>query len=208
MAKSTGEECGNQALPSSIVCSDHGGMGMDAVPATHARYAKLPKRLRERYEFWTTQLCQVELRDQIALATVLEEDAVGLLDGEGLAGVAIKEVLRGIMTAVGELDEGKFDDAVETLNSAAEFLQDQQRAKEVKEEVMKIQEHLRRMKETEVKRMVAANQVLTVTESYNLIRRLVTVIEDYVDDENIRNRAIRELSSLLERRGYVPPPKI
>lgn len=84
-------------------------------------------------------------------------------------------------------------------------LQDQaktdRREDECWDDMDRFSESLRKLKETEVKRMVAANQVLTVTESYNLIQRLVQFIETHLEDSGLRAKAIRELYTLLDRKG-------
>lgn len=62
-------------------------------------------------------------------------------------------------------------------------------------------ESLRKLRETEVKRMVAANQVLTVTESYNLIMAVAAILEREIEDPDARTRAVREVYALLNRKG-------
>jgi hypothetical protein len=176
-------------------------------PIENARYARLPKRLRERYIYFRSQANQIALGDQIALAEALEEEVSAKLDGYGLSAETCEWMLTEMAVLKGQIESGESDpgDVHAALNKFTEAITGEPERVRVRDELLKIQAHIAKLKETEVKRMVAANQVLTVTESYNLIRRLVTFIEDHITDESDRARAVRELQMLLDR-GSRPAP--
>lgn len=199
-------------------------------PVTTAAFSKhLPERLRERMEQFENDPNYVSLRGQIAVVTTRLSDLlerIGLRDSRQRR----KDIVEEMDSLVALMDAGllpaedllEFDpdeeDPRAVLIRACRVIRagrsirakvldlqrqarDEVREDEAWDDVDKFSESLRKLKETEVKRMVAANQVLTVTESYNLIARLVSIIEEYLADKGLRAKAVRELYNLLDRKG-------
>lgn len=238
--KTDGSPCPNYPVHGSTVCAAHGAFGGRPVStAKHTKY--LPSRLRERYEELVNNPNYVSLREQIgAIELRLQELFSRMTRGD--SSQRRRDILEEMDKLVEDLNAGllhpdlildleneelphevKERRVSQVIQGATELrrrilaIQDQARAErredEVWEDVDRFSESLRKLKETEVKRMVAANQVLTVTESYNLIQRLVQFIEDWLNPEalrkaisentidSLRAKAVRELYQLLERRG-------
>lgn len=197
-----GESCGAPAVTGMNVCYKHGGAEGSGRPCSTARYTtRLPARLQERYEAFVGRPDYVALKEQIALLETRIEDLKERLcvldspDSRAYALTVIEELIADAQEAV---DWPKFESTLQELH---EFLCEKKREDEVWKNIEITSENLRRLKETEVKRMVAANQVLTVTESYNLILRVAMLFEDYIEDPVVRAKAVRECHELLNRKG-------
>lgn len=93
---------------------------------------------------------------------------------------------------------------LETAEACLLVFQQQQKIDDNYQRRQTALELLRKLKETEVRRMVAANQVLTIPESHALIVRLSELIEEHLTDPDHRTRAVREIAQLMERRGSMP----
>jgi hypothetical protein len=212
-------------------CHAHGGLneGRPVESAKFSKY--LPTRIRERMEAFENDPNYVSLRGQIAavsarMTQLFERITAGdssnrrkdiltemdLLVNQINTGLLPAEDLLAVDPDDPEIDieltlarACKVIQAGRTIRRSILALQQQARTEVREDEVWldidKFSESLRKLKETEVKRMVAANQVLTVTESYNLIQRLVHFIEEFLPDKELRARAVRELYQMLERRG-------
>jgi hypothetical protein len=192
-----GEQCKKAPVAPYEVCEMHGAGG--GRPITTGKYSKfLPARLKERYEEFINSPGWLELKEEIGLVTARIADLVSGLDcGEApltrrewreLAFRIRESVLAG-------------DDCIDDLEKLCHSLDQATVQDDIWEKTMLAIEQQRKLKETEVKRMVAANQVLTVQESYTMIQRLVSLVEESVQDERTRLRAIRELHALLERKN-------
>lgn len=194
-----GELCGKWAEEGYEVCRLHGAGG--GAPVRHGKYTKyLPKRLQDRYLELVNSPDYVDLRDQIAGQELWVQEVLARMETcDSL------ERRRDILAAIEDLEDdintGLDDDEIRDRlreirnNATSDTYYDQCR-----KDYQDASECLRKLKETEVKRMVAANQVLTVTESYNLITRTVQLVEEFVVNPEARARMIRELYKLLDRK--------
>jgi hypothetical protein len=202
LTRYTKQPCPNWALPGKTICRAHGGSS-DGGPVDSAKYSsRMPLRLRERYEQLVAMPGYVELQWEIGLAVTRIEELIERAERNDSTSRR-RFLLEGIEKCLDDWHRGLGEEMVMA------------RLKELREEADSDRwyddtwdqdirgwlETLKKLKEAEIKRMVAANQVLTVTESYNLITRLASFIEDYLTDIEVRAKAVRELHGLLERKS-------
>jgi hypothetical protein len=241
--KTNGEPCPNFAVKGdeNQKCRAHGGTA-GGRPITTAKHSKfVPAQIRQRYEEFVNDPDYIGLREQIAtvetrISQLWQRLAVGdsserrkdiLKDVEEAVEAAQESLLReDILADLEDMElpaEVRERRALQVIRGGRELqrrligllsrAKTERREDEVWEDMDRFSESLRKLKETEVKRHVAAAQSLTVTESYALLRRLVTVIEDYLEPEaleearragelhTLKARAIREVHSILNRKG-------
>lgn len=195
----SGDRCGRPVEPGKEVCRLHGGLSTGAPPTAGMKFSKfLPARIRQRYEEFVDSPGWLELKHEIGLLSARIADLMeGLNSGEA---PLTRREWRDMAFEIRELYKAGEDCNVE-LNRLCESLDRSKADDDIWDKTMATIEQQRKLKETEVKRMVAANQVLTVQESYTIITRLVSLTEEYVKDEKTRTRMIRELHTLLDRKN-------
>lgn len=205
----SGERCPNYPMTGREVCYQHGGamVQSELKTAKHSQY--LPKRLQERFEEFWSRPDWISLREQINICDArlaeINESASGDLSVESAREIRklVKEALNDLAFLDDPEQYGENDGAAmrQILLKIDRFCDEKLNYEAIQEKANRQHELLRKLKETEVKRMVAANQVLTVTESYTLIQRLASFVEEYIEDLQVRATAVRELYKLLNRKG-------
>lgn len=214
LSDGSGRRCPHYPMHGRTVCYHHGGAMVQSELTAGGKHSKyLPEAMKERFEEFHSRPDWISLREQIALTELRLSQLEESLDG-GLSASALKHIVKELTAmrqgfkwlepGAGEDEDFTPEDGFclgEALDDLLAFCRDPQRVAEVWADIHKVQDLLRKLKETEVKRMVAANQVLTVTESYTLIQRLASFCEEYIEDLATRALAVRELHKLLNRRG-------
>ncbi len=186
-SKRTGTQCQNAAVRGFTVCRFHGAGSKDKPggrPVIHGRYSKfLPERLAGRYSEALDDAKLLELRDEVALMGVRLSELVGRIDtGESA------QRWKSLQTAYTELqdsvrsgDKVAFVAAMAALGSAiAAGGQDYQTWREIAE----LTEQRRKLSESEHKRLVSMQMMLSTEQAMILLAAITDVVRRNVSDQN------------------------
>lgn len=191
-AKSTGNQCTRDAMNGTTVCYVHGGpgalksQGMGAKQTKHGRYSKhLPTRIQANYEDAKRDTELLSLRNEAALMDARIADLLDRVES-GESG-ALWQSVKG---AFDDLKQANGDGNKEAATIAARRL-DQYINRGVADyaawnEVAKAVENKRRLSESENKRLVQAQQTITVERVMLLITAIASSVNKHVADNDAR----------------------
>lgn len=170
-------------------------------PKKQAKFTQdLPVRLREKYEAWVNSPDYLDLQEQIALFDVrISELAQRVNENDSIQGR--RDLLDDLKEIVQMTERRESYEAVEdAVKAARKRATDLRRQDEVWSNLELAIDGQRKCKESEVKRLLNAHQVLTIQESFGLIQAVADILEEYIDDTDRRGRAVKRLYRLLERK--------
>ena len=203
IAKSTGERCKNPARRGYNVCSVHGagkGKKRGGRPITTGRYSKLlPYDLLERYEASRNDPELLNLRDEIALLDAHIQDLTGHLSSGGPA--TWSQVEANVKRAAEALKEGKLSDVHQGLEAAMQALEQSEADQSTWAELLVLLEQRRKLVESERKRLVELQQVITAERAMTLIVAVVDVVRQHVVDRNTISAIAADIRSLVAGSG-------
>jgi hypothetical protein len=200
-AKSTGEQCKKTAVPGMEVCRYHGGLtprGIASPHFKHGRYSKyLPARLSQRYLEAAGDPELLALRDDIALVDARTSELLATLDS-GESGRLWRDLLalrREFVEATRAGDEARgriiLADLMNAIQrGAADF--------ERWGEVVDLLERRRRLVDSEQKRLVAMQQMVTAEQAMGLVAALAASVRGHVL-ERCEPELARDLLSAVQR---------
>lgn len=203
-SKRTGERCRRQAVPGMTVCASHGGKSL-AGPASPrfktGRYSKyLPERLRERYEAAAEDPELLALREDIALIDSRLADLLKRVDS-GEAG-SIWKLLQSAWRAYVKAQKG--DDPVEAAAAFADvddLIQKGLMDHAAWSEIAGLLEQRRRLVESERKRLVDMQQMLTAEQAMVFVTAVTDAVRRHVTDRKTLTAIARELVQLTSVPG-------
>lgn len=182
-AKHTGKTCRRWAIPGKTKCKFHGGASLSGIAHPnfkHGKYSRyLPARLSERYQNARTDKDLLSLRDDIAVTEARISELLEKIDtgesGEvwkklGVAGNAFQEAY-----ATGNTD--KLLAAVENIRV---LVKDGQAETSLWLELQTLQEHRRKLTETENKMLIAKQQMISVEQLMIYIGVILDTIRTHV----------------------------
>lgn len=159
-SKQSGERCKRHASHGHNVCHIHGGKtpsGMALPQTTHGRYSKhLPARLGERYE-----------------AALKDPDLLALNHEIAITDAQISELLAQVEENEPETDNNE-ERVVWRVNQAA-----------IRRDVQGLIEGRRRLVETERKRLVDLQQMMTAEQAMMLLAAVESIVRKYVDRDTL-----------------------
>lgn len=182
-SRRTKEPCRNYAMTGMTVCRLHGGKsprGMLAPGLKHGRYSKhLPRQLQTTYEAALHDPALLELRSEIALCETRLQSLLTQLDVQGT--VAAWGILREALTSF-RVAEGKGDVATmrQHLTTITTMITDGAKDLEVWSEVYSVMETRRRLTETEHRRLVTGQHMLTAERANVLVAAILATIREQV----------------------------
>lgn len=187
-SKRTGERCKARAVTGANTCYHHGGRtpaGIAAPNFTHGRYSKhLPQRLLERFEASLVDNDLLNLRAEIALLDTRLEDVLKRVDS-GEAGVLwkrasdlyadlrrtmVKQDAESVIELMSELD-GLFSHGVGDYAAWGE--------------IIGLLEQRRKLVESERRRMVELEQIITAEQATMLVSALLESVRSNVSDRSV-----------------------
>jgi len=208
-----GEPCQRWALAGRNRCGLHGGKTPVGPACKHYRTGRysvyLPERLRERYETAEDDAELLSLRSEIALTDARLVDLLARVDsGEsGRLWAHLKRTYDEYTRARLADDQSKMTTAlakVERLIDSA--VQDDAAWAEIGTLI----EQRRRLTESEQKRLVALQQMITATEAMAIVHRVVDIVSRHVTDRQIISAIVVEMRAIAEttsgRPGYAEGP--
>jgi len=208
----TGERCRRRAVTGYNVCQVHGAGSPKkgrpgGRPIVHGRYSKkLPERLRERYEESLSDSELLSLRHELALCDSRLEDLLGRVDsGEsGATWVHAQKTLYAFLKEFysdGEHVGLRLDELKQAIQKGLDDYA-------AWGEIQALLEQRRKIVESEQKRLVALQQVITVEKAMLLFGAITDVIKRNVTDRHQLAAISHELAGLLEKQRKEEPVEV
>jgi hypothetical protein len=184
-SKQSGQQCKRQAVTGGTKCYIHGGASPSGIASPsfkHGRYSKnLPERLAAKYGEALSDTKLLELRDEIALVGTRLAELVERIDtGESAQRwKALQTAYVNLQDATRSGDKVKFLTAMAALGSAIEAGgQDYATWREIAE----LMEQRRKLVESEHKRLVAMQQMITAEQALTLLAVITDTVRKHVSD--------------------------
>jgi len=184
-SKRSGERCKSYAVAGGTKCRIHGGASLAGVASATfktGRYSKhIPTRLAARYGEALADPKLLELRDEIALVGTRQSELLERLD----AGLSLQH-WKDAQTAHSEMLAAiRAKDSV-TMQTALVALGDALNVGmgdyAVWQEIIEMTEQRRRLVDSEHKRLVAMQQMITAEQAMVLLARVTDAIRKHVSD--------------------------
>ena len=192
-SKRSGERCKNRPARGRSVCHIHGGKSLSGVASAtyqNGRYSKyLPDRLIERYKQGIGDEQLLVLTDEIALLDSRLADLLSRVDtGEsGSLWSSLISAWGKFKAATATVDQLKYQLEIDFIIDAA------QGDYQAWGEIHSLIDQRRRMVESERKRLVEIQQMITAKEAMTLIAAIQGIVLENVKDE----ATIRRISSAV-----------
>jgi len=198
--KKDGGQCGRLALKGSSRCALHGGKSLKGIASPlfkHGRYSKyMPQRLMDRYLDALKDPELLAMRDDISLVDARMADLLQRVD-TGEAGKTWAE-LRGAYKALISFMKANDGAGVKaSLDDMSALIHKGYGDYVAWNEVMGAMEQRRKMVESERKRLLEMQQVITVEDTLGLMMRIIDAIKRNITDRETLNRISRELTAIL-----------
>jgi hypothetical protein len=202
-----GDPCQRWALEGRTRCRLHGGKSLVGAACPHfrgGRYSRyVPERLRARYEQAEGDAELLNLRGEIALIDARLVDLLSRVD-TGESGQLWADLRR----AHQEFKVAKRGEDVARMQTALarmEHLIDSAVQDHVAwAEIGALIEQRRKLTESEAKRLVTLQQMLTAAEAMAIVHRLVDIVSRHVTDRQALSAIVVELQALAGQPHGVP----
>lgn len=183
------------------VCQTHGGKtptGLALPQTTHGRYSKnLPTRMLASYDAARQDKDLLAMRDDLALMDARIEDLLARVDtGEsGENWDALAAAMKGYRKAANDIERAEAIDAVETIIWAGQSDYAAWR------EVRSVAEQRRKTSESEQKRLVAMQQMMSGEQATLLMGQILQIIKKNVTDRTVLAAVARDIGLLAVARS-------
>ncbi len=202
-----GTPCKRSPVRGRTRCRLHGGktlVGTASPTYRNGRYSTyLPERLRERYEQAEGDAELLSLKSEVALTNARLIDLLARVDtGEsGQRWAHLKKAYEEFTRHRLARDVPKMNVALAKMErNIAQATDDHAAWAEIGELV----EQRRRLTESEHKRMVALQQMLSAEEAMALTHRVVDIVTRHVTDRQVLSAIVVEMRALTERSNGLP----
>ncbi len=202
-SKRSGVRCRRHAMKGRTVCANHGGkslVGVDSPTFKHGRYSKhLPDQLVARYREALNDANLICLEDEIALIDSRMGRQLDLLQRTGINEsmfVRLKMLYERFQM---HTNNGKHRFAIRAINELGVLLDQGADATVAWTEINELIEVRRKLVETERKRLLDEDQVITADRLMVLIAALVDIIRRNVASREERAAVSDEIRLLVER---------
>jgi hypothetical protein len=207
-SKRTGEQCRRRAVTGYEVCQVHGGVTPSGVASPHwktgAQSRIMPTRLLERYGESLTDPDLLALRKEIALCDARLDDLLQRVDTNE-AGALWSGLRQAYNNLTAANDAGDAVAAASALNDIGRYISRGQGDYAAWGEIAHWQEHRRRLSETEAKRLVSMQQMISSEKAMALITSIGLIIKRHVTDRDALRAIVQELRALIGRSELVRP---
>ena len=196
----SGGRCKNNAINGTSKCRMHGGSSLAGIASPTfktGRYSKhLPSHLAARYGEVLDDPELMALRDEVALIGTRQTELLDRLES-GLSPrrwAAAQVAFNDLMTAIGEKDNEAGQAAVRALGMALDTTVHEGA---IWDEVVALGEQRRKLVESEQKRLLAAQQLISVEQGMALIARLTESVRRHVSDPSILAAIAADLRAVV-----------
>lgn len=199
-SKQSGHQCKRHAVAGKTVCAIHGGKtpsGIASPQLVHGRYSKhLPSKLAGLYQTALADEELLNLRQDVALIDTRLAELIGRIE-EGDAGTAwmgVRDTYRHLAKAINEKD------VVSTaiyLSDLGAYIDDGLAERGLWEEISRLLDQRRRLTESERKRLIEAQQVITAEKAMLLVGAIVGIIKANVTDRDTLSKISADIERLV-----------
>lgn len=184
-SKQSGERCKKDAIPGRNVCHIHGGKSLAGVSSPtfkHGRYSQvIPTRLAARYTASAADPALLELRSDIALVDSRLEDLLSRVD-TGESGAIWRSLLKRKEELILAKRANDTAGQITAVNAILELISKGHADYRAWGEIGTVLEQRRKLVESERKRLVETQQMISTAEALTLIGQIVHVITEHVSD--------------------------
>jgi len=205
----TGEQCKKHASKGRTVCFKHGGKtprGLASPHTRHGRHSKdLPTRLAARYQEARSDAALLELRDEVSLIDARLSDVLGRVD-TGESG----RLWRQLRAAWAQLQECRNDPAAfaGALNTVGALITTGEADWAAWADVRTLIQERRALVESERKRLVEMQHVLTAEQATLLMAALTAAIGKHITDHATLTAITAEFERLTAPDDAAPPRRL
>jgi len=188
-------------------CRYHGGAslrGIDAPRYKHGRYSKyLPDALTDRYHAAQSDPDLLSLREDVALLDTRISDRVQALDA-GDSRQLWGQLSATYAAFIQAQRMGKTQEMAEALVKLGNLIKRGGSQGEVWSEIIGLLDQRRKLVESERKRLVDLQQMITTERAMTLVSAIVSSITEHVQDKGALSAIVADLRGLLDQRNGVP----
>jgi len=201
-----GHQCGNSAKAGLNRCRFHGGnvrRGVSHPNFRNGKYSKyMPDHLMERYEQAREDKELLSLREDIAvvearLTELMQRTSTGETD----------RLWERASTIAGQIHEaqiaGSVPDVLQGLSTLMEIIKSGVQVSQAWNEVLILIDQKRRLVESERKRLVEMQQMISSEEAVSLMALLVTTVRNHVSDPTVLQAIGDEFLRLTQMGGRI-----
>jgi hypothetical protein len=195
----SGQPCRGKRMPNGR-CRMHGGGSLGGIASPnfkHGRYSKyLPSRLAERYQEAVKDPELLALREEIALVEARIHDLMGRVDA-GEAGSLWKETQRIYTDLRQAISKGDANAMATALDRMGEIIENGRGDYAAWSEIYKLIEQRRRLAESERKRLIDMEQMISSERAMVMISNISNLIHENVTDRVALVRIAEGLRKLV-----------
>jgi len=184
-AKQTGAQCKKDAVPGRAKCHIHGGKSLTGVASPdfrHGRYSKhLPTRLAAKYHEAAADTELLALREDIALIDARLEDLIARVD-TGEAGKLWQDAQRAYTNFRAAYENKQPAQMVSALHDLGASIGKGANDYAAWNEITGLLEQRRKVAESERRRLVDMQQMITAERTMVLLAAVVDTVRKHVDD--------------------------
>jgi hypothetical protein len=205
--KQNGGTCENWVVRGRTRCRLHGGKALVGSACPHFRSGRysayLPERLRERYEQAEGDAELLSLKSEVALTDARLIDLLARVDtGEsGQLWANLKKAHEEFKVYRLARDVPKMNVALAKIEALLDSAVQDHTAWG---EIGTLIEQRRKLTESEAKRLITLQQMLTTEEAMALAYRLVDIVTRHVTDKHVLRDIVVDLTALVEQPNGVP----
>lgn len=198
-----GHPCTQWAMPNGR-CKMHGGKSLQGPAHPHykgGRYAEfLRGSLKGKYEESRRDPNLIALSDELNLVDAMTADALeraqtGETDG---AWIELRKLWNARLGALQAKDSAKLAEITETIGRV---IFRSAEAADVRAQVLGLIERRRKLSESELKRLVAAKQVMTIEQAVVLMDKIIILITENVHDRRALSAILTGFSAIFHAQG-------
>lgn len=187
-------------------CHLHGGKSLAGANAPNyktGRYSNdvATAALAQRYEAARKDTDMLSLREELALTQALIAESVRKLES-GESGAAWKDAQRLYRQMVRALRDGDQQTATDTMNQLGRVIKDGVGYYAATQDVVRKQDHYRKLVETETKRMKDLRQMMSAEQAMDLLRQVGAIIKEEVQDINVLRRISARIAEHVSTHKY------
>lgn len=201
-SKASGQRCKRWAVTGYRVCQVHGAGSPHkgrpgGRPVTNGRWSKqLPTRLLERYETSARDAELLALREEIALVDSRIGDVLSRVDS-GESGAIWQAVGLAYAALMQAKSAGKAKEFAAALGDLGALIERGRQDYAAWADVIGLIEQRRRLVESERKRLVDMQNMMTAEEALTLAARLASIVREHVKDPHVLSAISREFGGLV-----------
>lgn len=204
--RTNGEPCKAQAVHGKRVCRVHGGMTPNGIASPHyktGRYSKvLPARLAARYQEARQDTALLELREEISLTDTRLSDLLARVD-TGESGALWRSLMDARMDLIAAKRANDTIGQMQAVNAIMDLISQGHTDYRAWTEIGQVLEQRRKLVESERKRLIEAQQVITAEQAIVFVNAVLLSVREHVSDRSVLSAIQNDMTRLLNRQPDV-----